>query len=141
MTANIEQLRALAERLEKATEGCFQINRGLAVAMGWTYTIHPGFGGAGPGQVTRNEHGERDTIRDWSQSTEAALGLVARLLPEWKWQVGYAFHHDSVVGWLAPPQASDWSSSLCFAESAKTAPLAILRALVSALLTQAEPAQ
>lgn len=64
-----------------------------------------------------------------TSSIDAALALVERLLPGWGWQINIGAY-----AILRPPKATCWSSSLCFDGDAPTAPLAILKATVAALI-------
>lgn len=69
------------------------------------------------------------THGNWSSSIDAALALMGRMLPGWSWQI-----NGGAYAILRPPKATCWSSSLCFDGDAPTAPLAILKATVAALI-------
>lgn len=78
-------------------------------------------------------------IREFTASIDAALELVGRKLPGWRWDVGNPFWRDGIfVCRLARPGASDWSSSLVESADAPTAPLAILKALIAAKIEEGE---
>jgi hypothetical protein len=70
-------------------------------------------------------------IPQFTSSIDAALALAERLLPGWGWQI-----NSGSYAILRPPKATCWSSSLCFDGDSPTAPLAILKALVAALIVQ-----
>lgn len=137
-------LTALADMLGKATGPDDEVDYILhGIANGWRLPSDPHlFSWRTPGHYQYGDPGdyrsaiyiEEDALPPVTASVDAALGLTVQMLPEWGIQVTTEFHLPGcVVCRLAPPRASDWSSSLVVSAVGPTRPIAILRALVAAL--------
>ena len=110
----LEQLRDIAARLEEATEGSRELSCCIAVvapANAWP-CAYP----------------------KYSESIDAALGLVERTLPGWG--IGIAIDVDAPR--LCQCRLRQSTQDDHFEEDAPTAPLAILRAWVAAMIAQEE---
>lgn len=134
--ASIEQLRELAERLGKSTGPDLEVDRIIAVALdGYCNLCGLGDHDGVYQKITPN--GIMVGVRGYTASIDAALELVERLLPgrdmalylancgghRWCCQIERCPEHD--------PQ---------YEGNALTHAIAILRALVAALIAQAEAA-
>lgn len=121
MTATIEQLRALAERLAGATEGDSELDYIIARMLGLD-----------GGPFIEGD----DEAPEFTASIDAALALVDRLLPGAEYELttmyGVARVSLPLNGSFGPSYGNDETGNV---------PLAILRALVAALLAQAESTQ
>ena len=115
-----KELAGLIERLEKATGPDGAIDDLLY----WTLKQHPA-----KGPFAR--------IPAYTDSIDAALGLVERVLPGWMWYVGSVGENDMPQATITEP-VEDCRD---FVGHAPTAPLAILLALLRALAQESQDAQ
>jgi hypothetical protein len=130
-------LHELAALLDAATGPSREIDEAIAMAL----HLNPVPCTDGPeltGQAAAwAGGGEWWDAPDWSFSTDAALALMGRLLPGWYWEVWGEKVHDT-------GDDDCFGSCLCHSgnpdddvrANAPTAPLAILKALVPALITK-----
>ncbi len=115
---DLAQLRALAERLEKATGPDRELDRVLHYELSDVDGLELVFG-----------------VPDYTSSIDAAMALVDRLLPRWGMSLWRAKSWGE--GWCPTIQESAGRSQFR-AEGSPTAALAILRALVAALIDKEE---
>ena len=88
------KLKDLLTRIEAATEGDNDLDRDIAIALGWT---PPAFGLP----FWYDDEGNYwSALPDWSTSIDAALALVERVKPGWGCQVGRPIQTHS-SGWYA----------------------------------------
>jgi hypothetical protein len=102
-------LAALEAALAGATGADAAVDRAVAAAFG-------------PGEAAA----------DWSASVERCTALVARVLPGWRWHVGWG------VSGLFPYARLEQGAERVSAE-APTVPIALLRALVKAASGRRDP--
>lgn len=76
--------------------------------------------------------GAGETAGDWSGSVERCTALVARVLPGWRWHVGWG------VSGLFPYARLEHGGERVSAE-APTVPIALLRALAKAAAGERDP--
>jgi hypothetical protein len=102
-------LNELAAMLDAATGPSREIDREISFISNW----------AGP-------------YSPWSSSVDAALALVERLLPGWEWDIEL----NQGVFFCALLQIATAYADGTHCADAPTAPIAILKALVAALIAQ-----
>lgn len=87
-------LSELLLMVEVATEGDGDLDRAIAIALGWT---PPAMGLP----YWHDEDGNHWTaLPDWSTSIDDALGLVERVLPGWLWRLSSCSVSDDA--WVCP---------------------------------------
>ena len=122
-------LKELAEMLDAATGPSRGLDRAVGIALaGWTATTDQ-WGPALLVDGDRYPDTSGSAFPDITSSIDAALALVERMLPGWDW----ALQKTGKVStcWLNPP-----GTHLGRTIHAATAPIAILKALVAALIAQ-----
>lgn len=78
---DVAKLDELIARVEKATGGDGELDRDVAIALGWappTLGLHHWHDDLG---------NHWSALPDWSTSVDDALGLVEQLLPGWCWKL------------------------------------------------------
>ena len=138
MTHDKDALIALRERVREAEGADREIDVAVLTAFGlytlekrepdrkeWLYPVGKEWGRINPFELRR-------ATLNLSASIDAALALVERVLPGWRWLVEFDDHRGPPYGVIVKPHGDDWS--LERRHLAKTAPLAILDALLTALI-------
>ena len=138
----LEQLLDIAKRLEAATASCNTIDVSIADALG--ITLDKAYNDNVGEDWYIISGGWPDRLYCWlpyfTNSIDAALGLVGRVLPGWMTCV-------ATQGVILGDHAPTWTWELDqpqdpevrpYGRSAPTAPLAILKALFAALIQQEE---
>lgn len=117
----------LIERLKVATGPDRELDEAIALALcdeHFFAQLADAPEGTGCEMYRMGHHSFSSALRVTS-SVDAALGLVERMLPGWKWNIGYDANDEL--------QATVWHGVTEHDEYAPTAPRALLAALLSAL--------
>lgn len=130
-----DALHALAELLAAATGPDRKLDGAIFVSTHEGYSLGQNHDG---GTVILNTNGARaslSAVLPYTDSIDAALALVGRLLPGWDWDIekNQGVHY-ALLLMMPPPQ----DESGIFGADAPTTALAILRALVAALIAQGD---
>ncbi len=122
----MSDLKELLERVKAATGPSDELDDAIADTLGlWEVTMEAEDMHSQPHEVRRRDF--------YSDSIDAALALVEKMLPGWGWSVadyGHAGASCSCFLHPAPEQSS------CLHDSGRTPPLAILAALLTAIVAQ-----
>ena len=134
-----QQLQALAERIAKASGPDRELDGMVwCAADGYEFVQWDGAGVVYRGDSRRGiTHQPADHIREYSASIDSALALVERLKPGVFWLIGKGKTRSAEPPFGA--QLLFGTKEILGEGEAATAPLAILRALIAALLS--EPAR
>lgn len=132
MTATKAELQALLERVDAATGGPSNLDAEIYATIGGA----PNTTRAGQRIIPLILKGDPQDYPAYTASIDAALALVERTLPEWRW--GLHCHNGLMRGYVV--ESSPLRPTPVIADL-PTAPLAILAALLKALIDQADEAE
>lgn len=152
MTYESSALVGLLERVEGSTGpdreiDCHVWAHDLGLSLEWQGTslvagVEGVIGWIDPGEHSRNFYTNRSergpgSIPAYTASLDAALALVGRVLPGWRWMVRRVYPEDSGPLYAAYVMPAD-DRAIGDVPSAPTPALALIKALLRALLADAE---
>jgi hypothetical protein len=134
---SIDRLNDLRKRAEKATEGSGDLDREMAIALGWTPPT------MGLPYWHDHEGNHWTALPDWSTSIDDAIALVERMLPGWSYSLRRGGRLVQATVESGEAQYPVWAliSQDGYGKhvDAPTPPLAVILALLTALSHTQEP--
>ena len=145
-----EAIQNLIERCEKATTGDREIDKALAVSLDGFYTKpHPGWPDDpsftlycyidDEGSPIEPGNAGDMLVPDYTASTDAALALMEKVLPNAQWGKDVEADRPEAEIWYEPKPRQPFREWDVVKASAPTLPLAIILAILRALQSQAAP--